>query len=130
MPEAAPHAVSGTVLVEHKDLAWTEPAQGAVLVVEPKGERLSLHQGEHLVVVELARVRLNELIHAMLPRPVSVYGEGNVGDRTSWQSETEQTSLDSGHGRIFGETRHERRWLVGLTCRTVHLNESARKLMI
>ena len=70
--KAASNTVSRAILVQHKYLSRTKPSQRAVLVLQPKGQRLALQQAKHLVVVELARVRLNKLVHSMLASPIRV----------------------------------------------------------
>ena len=70
--EAAPDAVARAVLVQHEDLSWTEPTVRAVWVLDPKGKGACLQETQQLVVVEVARISGDELIHPVLPRAIRV----------------------------------------------------------
>ena len=64
--------IPSLVLVEHKYLTGTEPAQTTELIGQPVLERERLQLLEQLVVVECGRLGLDVLLHAVLPRPVGI----------------------------------------------------------
>ena len=60
--------IPSLVLVEHKYLTGTEPAQTTELIGQPVLERERLQLLEQLVVVECGRLGLDVLLHAVFAR--------------------------------------------------------------